>query len=279
VVGKSSPSANGVLAVLPADGIHLEIELSEKGQLLVEKVILPGPRSQVAQSHPDETKGSELPPMLVKQSAHFSKEGLIHVQRAGHGMRAGMGDKVSVSELDRHRARLQRTLAQPSAHVFGKGDEGGLKESRIKDVLVEGVLPGDRFDLLSRSDGAYVFSPGPPGQCLSPLSQGELKSADRYPGEIPYRSYAPVTKLLKKSRAHPGQALDGKRSKKLRLHSTRNHGEAGRLPVVRGPLAINLLEASPTEMLRPSSSFTRFWMSRAVISGGPNRRSVPVRST
>lgn len=45
VVGKSSPSANGVLAVLPANGVHLEIQLSQKRQLLVEKVILPGPWS------------------------------------------------------------------------------------------------------------------------------------------------------------------------------------------------------------------------------------------
>jgi hypothetical protein len=106
--------------------------------------------------------------MLVKQSAHFPKEGLIDVQRAGQGMRAGVSNKICMSDLDRHRAGLQRTLAQPSAHVFGKRDEGGFEESRIKDVFLKGVLPGDRFDLLPWCDGTYVFSPGPPGQCLSP---------------------------------------------------------------------------------------------------------------
>jgi len=45
LVGKSGPSANGVLAVLLSDGVHLEIQFSQKRQLLVEKVILPGPWS------------------------------------------------------------------------------------------------------------------------------------------------------------------------------------------------------------------------------------------
>ena len=180
--GKSGSSANSVLAVLITDGVQPEVELSKKRQFLVEKVILPGPRGQVAESHSHKTKRRGPAPTLAKQREHFLKEGLIHVQRAWQGVRACMGDEVGVSDLDRHRAGLERALAQSSAHVFGKRDEGGLEESRIKDILFEGVLPGDGLDLLPWSDRTYVFSPDPPGQCLSPHSQGELKGADRYLG-------------------------------------------------------------------------------------------------
>ena len=45
VLGKRSPAANGVLPVLSPDGVQLEVQLANEGQLLVEEVILPGPGS------------------------------------------------------------------------------------------------------------------------------------------------------------------------------------------------------------------------------------------
>jgi hypothetical protein len=242
-IGKSGPSANGVLAILATDDVQLEVKFPKKRHLLVEKVILPDPGGQVAHPHPHEAKRDRFPPVLAKQRTYFLEEDLIDIRGAGQGAGAGVSNKICMSDLDRHRASLNRRLAQLPAYIFGKGDKRGLKQPQIRYVFLKGVLPRDRFDLLSRKNRAYVFSLGPSGKCLSPFSKGESQGADRYPGEIPHRDNAPVAKLPKKSRTHPGQALDAKRSKKLRLHSIRNHGEAGRLPVVRGHLGYQLVRS------------------------------------
>ena len=44
--------AYGAFAVLLPDGVQLEVEFSKQRQVLVEKVVLPGSRRQVAEFHP-----------------------------------------------------------------------------------------------------------------------------------------------------------------------------------------------------------------------------------
>jgi len=47
VLGKTGSSPNSVLAILLSDGIQLEVEIPEQRQLLVEEIILPGPRTRL----------------------------------------------------------------------------------------------------------------------------------------------------------------------------------------------------------------------------------------
>ncbi len=186
-----------------------------------------------------------------------------------------MRAEVGITQLDRHRARLQVVLAQLGGHLVAHAEQLTPQLHTVTDVPGEGLLPAHGLDLTLGHDGPVVDAVGRAPQPLAVSPEPSTQVRQRQSRQIADDLEAQTLQGRSAYGAGAPQPGQRQRGEKGRLGAGRHDHDAVRLAQVTGNLGHQLVGRDPERSRQPQLGLHPILQGTGKPSRPPARSGFP----